>query len=205
MIGGNADGHVYALQAQDREEGVGVRALQARRQRVAGGRGRPGVHLPQRGERRRGRARSRTVAIDATGSGDVTDSHEIWRWNRNQAGFPSPAVHDGRVYVVDNSANLAALDVATGEIYWELSVGTVGKASPVCGGRQDLRGRDQRPHGHRRVRRSRGQDPESSSARPSMGAATPSSTARLPSPTGASISPPRRVSTASVTSQRSSG
>ena len=46
-------------------------------------------------------------------------------------GFPSPAVKDGVVYHVDNSANLHAIDAASGEIKWVHNIGTVGKASPV--------------------------------------------------------------------------
>lgn len=72
----------------------------------------------------------RVVAIDATGSGDVTKTHERWRADLG-AGFPSPALHAGTLYVIDNSADLFALDAATGEVRWELPLGTVGKSSPV--------------------------------------------------------------------------
>ncbi len=74
----------------------------------------------------------RLVAINAAGaSGDVTASHEIWRVEELQAGYASPAVHAGRVYVADNSANLGAFDTGTGKPYWTLNYGTVGKGSPV--------------------------------------------------------------------------
>jgi outer membrane protein assembly factor BamB len=73
----------------------------------------------------------RMVGIDGTGKGDVTDSHELWRINELSAGFPSPVFHDGRLYVVDNSANLQAINAENGEIHWSYSLGTVGKASPV--------------------------------------------------------------------------
>jgi outer membrane protein assembly factor BamB len=75
----------------------------------------------------------RVVAIDGTGSGDVTKTHERWRANRLESGFPSPLSKDGKLYVVDNSANLFALDAKTGEEQWELSLGTVGKGSPAWG------------------------------------------------------------------------
>ena len=73
----------------------------------------------------------RVVAIDATGAGDVTATHELWRAEEVPVGFSSPAYHEGRLYVIDNSANLSALDAASGEEIWTTSVGTVGKASPV--------------------------------------------------------------------------
>ncbi len=40
-------------------------------------------------------------------------------------------LHEGRIYVVDNSANLHCLDAGTGKAYWRYSLGTVGKGSPV--------------------------------------------------------------------------
>lgn len=46
-------------------------------------------------------------------------------------GFSTPALLDGTLYVLDNSANLHALDAANGEERWEQSLGTVGKSSPV--------------------------------------------------------------------------
>ena len=72
----------------------------------------------------------RVVAIDGTGSGDVTATHEIWR-SPISAGFTTAALHDGVLYVIDNSANLHALNADTGEELWELNVGRVGKGSPV--------------------------------------------------------------------------
>ena len=72
----------------------------------------------------------RVVAIDATGSGDVTATHEIWRADIG-AGFTSPTLANGKLFVVDNSANLYALDAASGEELWELNIGRVGKGSPV--------------------------------------------------------------------------
>jgi hypothetical protein len=73
----------------------------------------------------------RVVAIDATGIGDITATHERWRADEMAVGFSSPLIHEDRLYVIDNSANLFALHSATGTIEWQQSVGTVGKASPV--------------------------------------------------------------------------
>jgi uncharacterized protein (DUF1697 family) len=73
----------------------------------------------------------RVVCIDGTGKGDVTKTHELWRINELSAGFPSPTHHDGRLYVIDNSANLHSIDPASGETVWVHNLGTVGKGSPV--------------------------------------------------------------------------
>lgn len=73
----------------------------------------------------------RLVAIDGTGAGDVTKTNELWRVDQLSAGFPSPLLHDGILYVVENSAKLHAYDAKTGGELWTYSLGTVGKASPV--------------------------------------------------------------------------
>jgi outer membrane protein assembly factor BamB len=76
-------------------------------------------------------AMGRVVCIDPSGRGDVTKTHEKWRIDGLEAGYSSPAFHDGRLYVFDNSANLHAIDAATGKVAWKHSVGTVMKGSPV--------------------------------------------------------------------------
>ena len=130
IIDGNADGHVYALQAR-----TGVKVWE--------------YHLSQRGinvspvidgttvyvahseENVDRGTMGRVAAIDATGRGDVTASGERWRIDDLAVGFASPLIHDGTLYVIDNSANLVAIDAASGAIRWEHSIGNVGKASPV--------------------------------------------------------------------------
>jgi outer membrane protein assembly factor BamB len=77
----------------------------------------------------------RVVAIDATGQGDVTKTKELWRIDGLQAGYGSPVLHEGRLYVVDNSSNLECIDVKDGKRLWKekYPLGTVGKGSPVWG------------------------------------------------------------------------
>ena len=130
IVSGNADGWVYALDAF-----TGAKIW--------------GFHLSKRGlnstvlvhgdrvfashseENLDTATMGRVVAIDATGEGDVTATHEVWRSDELSAGFPSPTIMKGRLYVIDNSANLYALDAATGATKWTHSLGTVGKGSPV--------------------------------------------------------------------------
>jgi hypothetical protein len=73
----------------------------------------------------------RVVCIDATGTGDVTATHEKWRANEVGVGYSTPALDDDSLYVVDNSANIICFDPLTGEKRWVQSAGTVMKASPV--------------------------------------------------------------------------
>lgn len=129
FISGNADGHIYALKARTGElvwefelskRGINSSPL------VIG----DTVYIGHSEENIDEATLGRTVAIDATGTGDVTKTHERWR-QPIKMGFPSPMFHEGRLYVVDNSANLSALNVETGEVIWHVETGTVGKNAPV--------------------------------------------------------------------------
>ena len=72
------------------------------------------------------------LAIKPGGSGDVTESHKVWEFDRGPD-VPTP-VSDGRLlYVVGDSGVLHALDVKTGEVVYgpeRLRTGTY-SASPV--------------------------------------------------------------------------
>jgi len=130
IIDGNADGWVYALKARTGEK---VWSFQLSKQAintavVVDG---PMVYATHSEENIDENTMGRVVAIDGTGSGDVTRTHERWRVNELGVGFSSPLIHQGRLYVVDNSANLFALEAKTGKVLWQHSLGTVGKASPV--------------------------------------------------------------------------
>ena len=71
------------------------------------------------------------VCLDARKTGDLTESGVVWRREEILAGYASPAFANGRLYVVDNSANLFCLDGRTGEDIWQFKLGRVGKGSPV--------------------------------------------------------------------------
>ncbi|NIL99554.1 MAG: PQQ-binding-like beta-propeller repeat protein [Acidobacteria bacterium] len=130
LISGNADGWIYALDIATGEKIWGFH-LSKRGINVTVVFENDTVFVSHSEENVDTGVMGRMVAIDATGSGDVTKTHEKWRIEEFGGGFPSPAVKDGVVYHVDNSANLHAIDAASGEIKWVYNIGTVGKASPV--------------------------------------------------------------------------
>lgn len=80
---------------------------------------------------------ARVVAIDATGTGNVTETHELWRAPLG-VGFPSPTLLGDQLAVLTNSADLILLDKSTGEQRAELKIGRVGKGSPVAVGNRLL-------------------------------------------------------------------
>lgn len=129
FIAGNADGHIYALKARTGEL---VWSFELSKRGINSSPVVDGdvVFVGHSEENIDEATLGRTVAIDATGSGNVTGSHELWRRDVGM-GFASPMVQGGRVYVMDNSANLYALNAKTGDTLWEQSIGTVGKSAPV--------------------------------------------------------------------------
>ena len=78
------------------------------------------------------------VNFDNSGSGSIQcidvgsgEPKLLWRKDGVEAGFSSPTLFDGRLYVCDQSATLWALDAMTGKEYWKKRCGTIGKASVV--------------------------------------------------------------------------
>ncbi len=130
LISGAADGHVYGLRAATGER-IWKFNLSRRGINVTPVYNDGVVYISHSEENIDDPLMGRIVAIDATGKGDVTATHEKWRINEFSGGFPSPAYHGGKLYWIDNSANLYQVDAAEGKIDWTYSVGTVGKASPL--------------------------------------------------------------------------
>ncbi len=71
------------------------------------------------------------AAVDAAAKGEIGKEQIRWNVKGFQGGFSSPVVDGDRLYQVDNGANLAAFDIATGKQLWLLNLGTIQKASPV--------------------------------------------------------------------------
>ena len=130
IIAGGSDGAWYAIRASTGERvwryAVSKRGLNTGAIRVG-----DDLILSHSEENLDQGTMGRVVAIDAALTGDVTETAEKWRLNEAAIGFSSPLIRDGVLYVIDNSANLLAIDADRGEILWEHSVGTVGKSSPV--------------------------------------------------------------------------
>ena len=129
LVAGNADGSVYAM---DLTDGSKVWGFQLSKRGLNSSVLVHGdwVYASHSEENLDAATMGRVVCFKGTGSGDITGTNEIWRADIS-AGFPSPALHGCVLYVVDNSANLYALDATTGATRWKHNVGKVGKGSPV--------------------------------------------------------------------------
>src|SRR5688572_13854388 len=71
------------------------------------------------------------VAVDATAKGELKKESVKWSVYGWQGGFSSPVIDGDRFYHIDNSANIGALEVATGKRLWLENLGTIQRASPV--------------------------------------------------------------------------
>ena len=130
LIAGNADGAIYAMKVRTGEKVWGFQLSKGgiNTSVVVDG---TKVYAAHSEENIDNTVMGHVGCIDGTGAGDITKTHEIWRYDGCEVGYTAPVLHEGRIYVVDNSANLHCLDAGTGKAYWRYSLGTVGKGSPV--------------------------------------------------------------------------
>jgi outer membrane protein assembly factor BamB len=130
VVGGGADGWLYAVDARTGESvwSFHLSAKGLNSPPVVVG---DVVYAAHSEENVDSPVLGRVVAIDGKGKGDITKTGELWRADALTVGFAAPTVAAGRVYVLDNSANLHALDQKTGKPLWEHTLGTIGRAAPV--------------------------------------------------------------------------
>lgn len=65
-----------------------------------------------------GRGRGLLHCIDATKTGDLTETGRIWAYDGIERTIATPAVADGLVYIPDLGGKFHCLDAKTGECYW---------------------------------------------------------------------------------------
>ena len=74
------------------------------------------------------------LALRAGGTGDITDSHLLWKWDGPGApDVPTPACDGTYFYMVDDRGLVTCLDAKTGEVVWgpeRTAQGTV-SSSPI--------------------------------------------------------------------------
>jgi len=78
-----------------------------------------------------GKRQAWAQCIDATQSGDVTQSALIWSHPVDEHCACTPAVHDGLVFVSDYGGKIHCLDADTGEPYWVQEAGGRMFSSPL--------------------------------------------------------------------------
>jgi outer membrane protein assembly factor BamB len=59
------------------------------------------------------------MAIDPSGTGNVTKTHVLWS-KKNEGGYvPSPVANDGKLFLVDDKGLSSCWDVKSGKQYWQ--------------------------------------------------------------------------------------
>ena len=130
LVGGNSDGHIYGINAR-----TGQRIWQFRMSlnalnctpAIDGNL----VYISHGEDNVDNQEFGRVQCIDASGTGDITETHGVWRADGIKAGYSALLVKDGILYVVTDTGNLFAFDSKKGDKLWEHNLGTVGKGAPV--------------------------------------------------------------------------
>lgn len=65
----------------------------------------------------------RSVVIDATGHGDVTDTHLKWDFKKASTYVPSALYKDGYFFMVNDNGVATCLDAKTGDVKWQERIG----------------------------------------------------------------------------------
>jgi outer membrane protein assembly factor BamB len=72
------------------------------------------------------------LAIKLGGSGDVTQSHVVWKSPKVSVGFSSPVFVDGYGYYVNRVGVAQCVDAKTGEVKWTHRLPGACWASPIA-------------------------------------------------------------------------
>jgi outer membrane protein assembly factor BamB len=74
---------------------------------------------------------SELLAVDPSGSGDITSSHVLWRIKSPVLQLLTPLIKDGLIYTVDTMNNLYCIDAKTGQPVYKKRLNGKYNASPV--------------------------------------------------------------------------
>jgi outer membrane protein assembly factor BamB len=78
-----------------------------------------------------GRGKGLLHAIDASKTGDITESGCVWRYDGLDRTIGTPAIGDGLVYVVDVAGRMHCVDAVTGKPCWVHETGAESWGSPL--------------------------------------------------------------------------
>lgn len=130
LIGGNGDGHVYAMQARTGKKvwefRMSLRGLNTTP--VVNGKY---VYIAHGEDNIDNTEFGRVQCIDGSLEGDITDTGSVWRVDGIKAGYSACLFKDGILYVTSDTGKIYAFDGDDGTQLWNYSIGTVGKGAPV--------------------------------------------------------------------------
>ena len=74
------------------------------------------------------------LAVDPSGSGDVTDTHIVWKHRKGAPEIPSPLIVDDLMFMVNEGGVVSCVDAKSGNPVWKGRVGGNHWASPLYAG-----------------------------------------------------------------------
>nr|WP_319273359.1 PQQ-binding-like beta-propeller repeat protein [uncultured Draconibacterium sp.] len=77
---------------------------------------------------------TREFAIDPTGEGDVTETHQVWMYEEEVPQIPTPVIVDGKMYMVHDRGMVTCLDAMTGSVIWKEKLRGNFNSSPIYAG-----------------------------------------------------------------------
>src|SRR5690606_13482999 len=80
-----------------------------------------------------GLGKAQLWAVRPDGRGDVSDTHVAWRETRQIPTMSSPAVSQGRLYMVSDGGVATCLNAETGQLIWRERMPGKYSASPLVG------------------------------------------------------------------------
>ena len=83
------------------------------------------------GDFQQGKTKSFLKCIDATKTGDITATGELWSYPMNNATCATPAIAHGLVFATDCGGTLHCVDIDTGKPYWTHTMKGQGYGSPL--------------------------------------------------------------------------
>ncbi|RKU31543.1 quinonprotein alcohol dehydrogenase [Candidatus Poribacteria bacterium] len=74
------------------------------------------------------------LAVDPSGTGDVTESHIVWKVRKGAPEIPSPLVIDDLIFMVNEGGIVICVEAENGNLVWRNRIGGKYWASPVYAG-----------------------------------------------------------------------
>ena len=74
------------------------------------------------------------LAVDPSGTGDVTDTHIVWSSRRGAPEIPSPLIVDDLMFIVNEGGVVSCVEAKRGNLVWKGRVGGNHWASPLYAG-----------------------------------------------------------------------
>ncbi len=75
--------------------------------------------------------RASLLAIRPDGSGDVTDTHVVWRVDKSVSKTPSPTAAEDLLFLISDDGIAVCIEQASGDVVWRQRLGGNFSASPV--------------------------------------------------------------------------